>query len=354
MLRFVLVLLLLAFPALAEERLRFAVYTTELGRAGPGLLYRDILKGGPEIDTAVSRIIAARADVLLLCGIDWDHDLLALRALADRVAAAGLSYPHLFALRPNTGMATGLDLDLDGDGRLGGPGDAQGFGSFSGQEGMALISRLPLIAGEVVDHSGLLWRDLPGGLSPLALPAAAVQRLSTTGHWVVPLEMPGGDRITVLPWCAGPPVFGIGDVNRRRNHDETALWGAVLDGAFGPPPQPPFVLLGDANLDPERGDGNHAAIRRLLADPRLRDPHPVWPGAPPAERFATVDWTTLRSGAPGPGRLRVDYVLPSGDLKVLGAAVLPPAGGDRHGIVTVDVALPPRRDAAAQTAAGPP
>jgi hypothetical protein len=59
-------------------------------------------------------------------------------------------------------MATGLDLD--GDGRLGGAADAQGFGEFTGQGGMAILSRHPI--GPVTDHSAFLWRDLPGQIMP--------------------------------------------------------------------------------------------------------------------------------------------------------------------------------------------
>ncbi|WP_290685591.1 MULTISPECIES: endonuclease/exonuclease/phosphatase family protein [unclassified Haematobacter] len=338
--RRLLFLLLLVTPAYAGDRLRLAQYTTELTRDGPGLLYRDLLKpGAPGVETAVRRIVAAGADVLLLCGIDWDHDGLALDALADRVRAAGLDYPHRLALRPNTGMATGLDLD--GDGRLGGPADAQGFGNFSGEKGMALLSRLPIAREEIVDHSAMLWRDFPGNLSPLTGPAAAAQRLSTTGHWQVPLLW-GTGRVTLLTWCAGPPAFG-GETSLRRNHDETAIWGALLDGRLGPPPSAPFVLMGDANLDPEGGDGMRQGMARLLADPRLTDPRP----ADPEGGRATADWTVLRSGKPGPGRLRVDYVLPSRDLTLLSAALLPPEGEDRHAVVVLDVVLPSSRVEAA-------
>ena len=88
-------------------------------------------------------IARTHPDILVLTGIDYDHDLRALSELAALVAAAGgPDYAHLYARRPNSGMASGIDLD--GDGRLGGPGDAQGFGMFSGQGGMAILSRLPV------------------------------------------------------------------------------------------------------------------------------------------------------------------------------------------------------------------
>ncbi|WP_338048836.1 endonuclease/exonuclease/phosphatase family protein [Paracoccus salipaludis] len=198
-----LALALASGPALADP-VRIATYSPDLSRDGPGLLLRDILSGRDEqVAAAVQVIAAADADVLLLTGFDWDGDGAALSAFADLLKAAGADYPHRHAGRPNSGMATGLDLD--GDGRMGTGDDAQGFGLFSGQGGMALLSRLPL--GEVTDHSALLWRDLPGNLMPAVPPEVAeVQRLSSTAHWEVPVTV-GGATLTLLAWSATPPVF---------------------------------------------------------------------------------------------------------------------------------------------------
>lgn len=335
--------------AAAAQSLRVATFNTELQRKGPGLLLRDILRGEDAQIDAVIEVIAANApDILALQGFDWDYDTAALSAFGARLAARGLDYPHGFAARPNAGMAT--DLDLDGDGRLGGPGDAQGFGYFTGQGGIAVLSRYPIARGEVREFSALLWRDLPGALLPVhpnGVPypspeALAVQRLSSTGHWAVPIDLPDGGRLVLLTFQAGPPVFdGPEDRNGRRNHDEVVFWRHFLDGAFGPAPDGRFVLAGGANLDPKDSDGRREAIRALLADPRLQDPAPASGGGD--DPTDTVDW-------PKVGQLRVDYVLPSADLNVTGAGVYWPAPGEpghdaastasRHRLVWVDLALP--------------
>ena len=318
-----LALALASGPALADP-IRIATYSPDLSRDGPGLLLRDILSGKDEqVAAAVQVIAAADADVLLLTGFDWDGDGAALSAFADLLKAAGADYPHRHAGRPNSGMATGLDLD--GDGRMGTGDDAQGFGLFSGQGGMALLSRLPL--GEVTDHSALLWRDLPGNLMPAVPPEVAeVQRLSSTAHWEVPVTV-GGATLTLLAWSATPPVFdGPEDRNGRRNHDEAAFWLTRL------PPER-FVLMGDTNLDPVDGDGRREGMAALLA--RVQDPRPKSEGAAMAPReganavqkgdpaLDTADWPD----ADGPGNLRVDVVLPSPDLTVTGSGVLWPAPG---------------------------
>lgn len=349
--------LLCLAPGARGDTLRVASYNTELLRDGPGLLLRDLSRGtDPQIAAVVQVIARVSPDILALQGIDWDHDGAALAALVARLAQAGADYPYRFARRPNSGLAT--DLDLDGDGRRGGPGDAQGFGSFSGQGGLAVLSRHPILTDQADDFSDLLWRDLPGAQLPehtdgRPFPtdqAQAVQRLSSTGHWVVPIRLPDGTVMHLLTFHAGPPVFdGPEDRNGRRNNDEILFWRALLDGRFGVPPQR-FVLAGQANLDPQDSDGRLQAIRTLLADPRLQDPAPTSPGAAAApdqgHRGAnaqdTVDWQNV-------GRLRVDYVLPSAGWRVIDSGVFwPPPGGDgeadaiaasRHRLVWVDLAL---------------
>lgn len=324
------------------------------------MFLRDLLAGDDaDIDAAVSVISAAAPDVLVLQGLDYDAGHQALTAFADVLAKAGAAYPHRHATLPNSGLPTGIDLD--GDGRLGTARDAQGYGRFSGASGMAVLSRFPVI--EARDFSDLLWADLPGNLieaETLPEEALAVQRLSSHGHWVVRIAGPGDRPFEIWAYHAAPPVFdGPEDRNGRRNHDETAFWLRYLDGAFGPAGRVPFVLAGDANLDPQDGEGRRGALAQLLAHPRINDPFPESADAVTASiaegganarhrgnpAFDTVNWRD----DPGPGNLRVDYVLPSRDWDVAGAGVVWPkspvaAGGDggagsRHGLVWADLIL---------------
>ncbi len=85
-----LYLALLSTSVDGAETIRIATFNTELGRNGPGLLLRDILKGDPQAE-AVARVIADVApDVIALQGIDFDADGLALDALADLISDAGV------------------------------------------------------------------------------------------------------------------------------------------------------------------------------------------------------------------------------------------------------------------------
>nr|WP_284164117.1 endonuclease/exonuclease/phosphatase family protein [Frigidibacter sp. SD6-1] len=338
--------------------MRIATWDPGLSRDGPGLLVRDLATArDAQAGAVLDVIVVADADVLLLTDLDWDADHVALHALQAALSALGHPYPHVFAFRPNAGEPTGFDLD--GDGQTSGPRDAHGFASFRGQGGMAILSRLPLDSERARDLSPFLWRDLPGNrMAEAGLPEGAedVLRLSAHGMWDVPVLLPNGSALRLLAWHAGPPVFAPENMNRARNHDEAAFWPLYLDGKLPwAAPEGPFVLLGNANADPEDGAGDRTAIRALLSDPRLADPRPQSPGGAAAAipgkagdpALDTTDW----AGNPNVGdNLRVDYVLPSADLTVTAAGTLWPAPSDpfaptvaqasSHRLVWIDIALP--------------
>jgi len=345
---------MVAGPACADT-LRVATYNADLTRNGPGLLLRDIRSGqDPQIAAVQQVITTLDADILVLTAVDYDLNLVALNTFADQLASAGVAYPHRFALRPNTGMPTGFDID--GNGYLGDARDAMGFGMFNGQAGIAILSRLPIDSGQVRDFSDFLWRDLPGALLPAAMPPEQRdhQRLSTTAHWEVPVTLPGGTTLRLLTWYATPPIFdGPEDRNGKRNHDETAFWARLMDGALPyPAPAKPFVVIGDANLDPVDGDGLTDGIQALLHHPMLQEVNPRATHAQddPAQHgdpaLDTADYTTDA----GPGALRVDYALPDATLDIVASGTLWPPDSDplaqtlqtasRHRPVWVDLAVP--------------
>ncbi|WP_319825403.1 endonuclease/exonuclease/phosphatase family protein [Thalassovita sp.] len=283
---------------------------------------RDILKGDAQA-LAVAQVIAqVRPDVILLQDLDYDAQLLAAGALRDRVAEAGHFMPHLFAFAPNSGVPSGIDLD--GDGRTTGPGDAHGFGRYAGQGGMVLLSRYPITSSQ--DFSGQSWGSLDWvNRSQIARAWGAnwsEMRLASVGHWQVTVDLPGGG-VDLLVFHATPPVFdGPEDRNGLRNRDQLLFWAHRLDRAGAR-----VVLLGDANNDPDTGEGRSEAISALLGHTRLQDPLPGQP---------TVHWDEQ-----GLAPMRVDYVLPARELQVVSAGVVrdPPAEiASRHQLVWVDIA----------------
>jgi len=304
-------------------------------------LLRDIRRAEGDVLAQRDAITAARPDILLLLDFDYDLDGLALSGFADLLAEAGHPMPHRFAARPNTGLAT--TLDLDGDGRRGGPGDAQGWGRFAGSGGMALLSRFPLETTQIRDHTAMLWRDLPGARLPQrpdgapfpSAQALAFQRLASVAAWELPVLTPDG-ALLLLAWHATPPAFdGPEGRNRLRNADEVAFWRLRLNGALGPPPQALLVLIGNANLDPEAGNGTREEIRALLNHPALQDPRPEGTISGGTTSPTTAHWPD------GPGMLRVDYLLPSASLRVLDAGLLWPSPTATHALIWTDIAWPP-------------
>lgn len=282
-------------------------------------MLRDLGRDDDQITAIMGIIATVDPDILLLTDFDFDLDGLALAAFADRAG-----YAHRFARAPNSGLPTGLDID--GNDRLGEARDAQGYGRFTGDGGLAIVSRWPVAL--IADHSQVLWRDVPGATWPADEPAAVldIQRLSSTGHWTVRVETPDGP-LDLMAWSATPPVFdGPEDRNGLRNRDELLFWLDHVAQADGP-----FVLLGNANLDPFDGDGRRAAMAKVLDHPRLQDPQQSsLGGVAAADRdhrgnpaYDTADWPDNR-----PGNLRVSYVLPSTDLRVVDAGVFWPAPDD--------------------------
>jgi hypothetical protein len=255
-----------------------------------------------------------------------DHDAghAALTALGEALRNRGANYPHHFAAAPNSGRPTGIDLD--GDGRSWRARDAHGYGLFTGDGGMALLSRFPI--GAVRDFSALPWVALPGNAAEGVTPAAAlpILRLHSVGAWDVEILTPAG-TLNLLASHASPPVFdGPEDRNGLRNADELLFWAQYLNGWV--PDGPPFaatrfVVMGTFNIDPERGEGRREGLDALRTHARLQDPGPRRPDG----GMATADWPE-----DGPGRLRVDYILPSRTLDVTDSGILWPGDVPQLGI----------------------
>jgi endonuclease/exonuclease/phosphatase family metal-dependent hydrolase len=335
---------------------RIATYNVALNRPTAGALRAELEAGSPKARAIAAVIAHVDPDVILLQELDRDPDARAAITFRDRylepAAPGAAGYPHVFTGPSNTGEPSGHDLD--GDGAIGGPGDAFGYGTHTGQYGMALLSRFPIVEGGIRTFRLLRWQDMPGHRMPegfLDASAHAAMRLSSKSHWDVPVILPDGRILHVLASHPTPPVFdGPEDRNGRRNHDEIRFWADYLTPERatwivddqgrrgGLAPDAAFVLLGDLNCDPHDGDALDAPIALLLGHARIQgEILPASEGAAAASaaqggvnathrgpaRADTGDFDDTR----GPGNLRLDYVLPSRGLGVLQAAVFWPLPG---------------------------
>jgi len=173
-----LIALCLIYPVPAiSETLRLASYTATLERNASELLYCDIIhRKSSQIRAALRLIATIQPDILALQRFDRGVELRAARASQTALKVRVWEMPHLLAPRPNTGMASGVDID--GNQQIGGLRNAQSYGTFAGQRGPLLLSRLPFNAQDSQDHSQVLWADVPQTRSPDPPEMARVKRLA--------------------------------------------------------------------------------------------------------------------------------------------------------------------------------
>ncbi len=358
---------------------RAATFNASLNRAAEGQLVTDLATPGNAQAQAVAEIIQRAAPDLLLVNefdyvpYDTAAGLFRLNYL-DRPqdtlgqgAAEAASYPYAFVAPSNTGVASGFDLNNDGQvvttpGGRGYGDDALGFGEFPGQYGMAFFSKYPILEDQVRTFQTFLWKDMPGARLPddpsTAAPGdwysaeeLAAFRLPSKSFWDIPVLV-DGEVVHVIALHPTPPTFdGPEDRNGLRNADEIRLaadyvtpgrGGYIYDdaGRFGGlEPGARFVIMGDLNADPSDGDSADQAILQLLDNAAVDDTlRPASAGGPEQARlqgganaahrgdpaFDTADFADT-----APGNLRVDYVLPSqAGLAPRGAGVFWPQSDD--------------------------
>lgn len=267
-------------------------------------------------------------DILLLTKVDFDLEQRAARALRD-----ALGYRHMFTLAPNSMKL--IALDLDGDGRVG---DRQAWARYAGEGAMVLLSKHPI---ELRFHpNDLLWNDMSNPQMPsdgfLSAAAVAELKVVTQGFWVVDVHPAERAPITFVAFQNQTPVFdGPEDLNGLRNRAQLRLLSDVMDGTYGDFPAKRFVLIGNSNLDPSRGEGDRTAMHALLSNKRLKDEAP----RSTLGGDATAQWEN-------PGPMRVSYILPSVDWQIEHAEVFWPSEGplhkaveqaSRHGMVWMDI-----------------
>jgi hypothetical protein len=376
------ILALAAPPALAgqghhgkhDRTLRFATFNASVNRNAQGQLVTDLSTGtDPQLRNVAEIIQRARPDVLLINEFDFVPAEQAARLFqrnylsVSQNGAQPIEFPFRFVKPSNTGIASGKDLDNDGQvvttpgtGAYGN--DAFGFGEFPGKFGLAVFSRLPIDYRKARTFQLFKWKDMPGALLPdnPATPAPHdwyspdeldIFRLSSKSHWDVPIDVGHGKRVHFLVSHPTPPVFdGPEDRNGTRNHDEIRFWADYIDphaGGYiyddsgrrgGLAPGEHFVIASDMNADPVDGDSTAGAIQQLLDNPRINTSMtPTSPGGPeqaalqgganathkgdPA--FDTADFADTT-----PGNLRADYVLPDRFTRIVSSFVFWPRSSD--------------------------
>jgi len=362
--------------------LRVATFNVSLYGKQAGQILDRLSDGEDRQAEKIAAIVqTVRPDILVVNEIDFDAESKTARVLNDLYFARsqdGLeawSFPHVQSFPSNTGVDSGLDIN--GDQKLGSPDDAWGYGVYPGQYAMAVFSRHAIRVDEIRSFQNLLWSEMPGALVPVDPKTGkgyysdevwSELRLSSKNHVDVPVRV-DGRTLHVLASHPTPPVFdGPADHNGCRNHDEIRLWTEYIgggendwlrdDGAGtgGLAAEEAFVIFGDLNADPDFGDGRREAIENLLAHPRTIDPEPAPAGATDDAEAGRNQSPLATADFGRNGLMRVDYVLPGDQFRVVDAGVFWPrkVDGDDvarrqrdrmtasdHRLVWVDVAWQP-------------
>ena len=331
---------------------RVATYNVSLHGDRTGALITRLEQNDLNARHVAAVIQKVRPDIILLNEFDFDAegraaDLFQQRFLeVPQFGEAAIVYPYRYFAPVNTGVASGFDLDRDGNigksGRAYGN-DAWGYGLYPGQYGMLVLSRYPIASAHTRSFKNLKWASIPGATSPINpvdgkpwYPERVWQRMpvSSKSHWDVPILTPQG-RIHLLAAHPTPPAFdGPEDRNGHRNAAEIQFWNAYIASpnaswlcdesglCGGLTSAEPFVVVGDLNADPKDGDGHHSTINALISNPRVSqyDAPRSRGGLERANAYALQklgdNATHTADFGPRVGTLRVDYVLPSKDLIV--------------------------------------
>lgn len=330
--------------------LRIATFNAALNRKQAGDLVAGLNRGDEQALKIAQIIQKISPDILLVNEIDCDAN--GPELFLDKYLNTPSNtkpWKYFYTAPVNTGVDS--QLDLDGNGKLHEPNDAWGFGTFPGQYGMAIYSRYPIDHEAVRTFQNFLWSEMPNALKPADYYPENIWkqlRLSSKSHWDVPIRVEN-QTIHILASHPTPPVFdGPEDRNGRRNHDEVRLFldyisnppnsDYIIDDQSrrgGLPENAHFAILGDLNADPIDGDGKSDAIRQLLAHARVAQyPTPTSTGAVQAAE-SSGGANAKQKGNPAqdtgdfndknPGNLRIDYVLPSANFRVVDQGVYWPS-----------------------------
>lgn len=333
-----------------ERDIRVATLHAGL-RAESSAVLLEELQGGmhPAARVLAETVQANAPDVLVLTGISYDENQEIAETLNRQYLArgqngqTGMQYSYTYTAPTNSGIDSGADLD--GDGRVGGPADAIGYGNHPGERGMAVFSTRPVVEDEVRTFQEFLWEDMPensireGQFSKLE---KSVLRLPSTTMWDIPIEVPGeAEHVHVVatdlnssPRSARP--------DDARNEDQRQMVADFVSGSAwylydddgvrgGLGAEDPFVIAGSLADEQELMTSPAEKVPELstlLESEVLQDPAPeAVTDEPLPERDEAAD-PQATQGLSNGDAVRSSYLLPATAIEVVGTGVFWPAEGE--------------------------
>ncbi|GAA1142267.1 endonuclease/exonuclease/phosphatase family protein [Nesterenkonia lutea] len=312
----------------------------------------EALQGGmdPSARMLAETVQINAPDVLVLTGVSYDESQQITETLNQQYLSrgqngqTGMQYPYTFTAPTNSGIDSGADLD--GDGRIGGPEDAIGYGRHAGERGMAVFSAHPIAEDEIRTFQEFLWQDMPGNAMPAGRFSEleqSVLRLPSTSMWDIPIEVPDQDKhvhVVATDLNSSP---GSGALDTARNEDQRRLVADFVsdsswylyddDGAYGGLDHgSSFVVAGGLAEERELLDFSTEEVPELstlLEGDALQDPAPqAITEEPLPERRDPASDLQATQGLDSGGAVRASYVLPAAALDVEQTGVFWPAEGE--------------------------
>ncbi|NOH85780.1 endonuclease/exonuclease/phosphatase family protein [Vibrio sp. 03-59-1] len=285
-----------------------------------------------------------------------------------------ISFPYVENYATNTGKLSGYDLNRDNivatDANKGSftyANDSWGFGEYHGKYAFALLSQYEIDHENTRTFQNFKWKDMPGEINPVVVDcdgngltcgdawysdsAWANFPLSSKNHVDAPILIPQSDGSTetihLLLSHPTPPIFNnaamhniihnraeidfwvdyVGD-NASYIYDDKGVTGGLTSSAK-------FVVMGDLNSDPEKGDGDRSAIQDLMNHAKVNTQATTGNYAPASwggpECLATGECRASSWDTPYPNQitstsgLRLDHVIPSANLNITESGVHWPA-----------------------------
>ncbi len=297
------------------KTLRFATFNASVNRNTDGGLMQELSNGDdPQLRNVAEIIQRARPDVLLINEFDFVPDQQAARLFqrnylsVSQNGARAIEFPYRFVAPSNTGIASGKDLDNNGQSspsRVGPvrqrlvrlrrvPGQVRHGGLLAPADRLQARPHLPALP--VEGHARRPASGRPRDTRPAVWYSPDeldVFRLSSKSHWDLPIKTGHGERVHFLvshptpPGVRRPrgpqrqaqprrdPLLGrLRQPRRERLHLRRPRRRAASAAASS------FVIAGDQNADPFDGDSAEFAIQQLLDTRGSTRVTPTSPGGP--------------------------------------------------------------------------
>lgn len=287
-----------------------------------------------------------------------------------------IAFQYFANYSTNTGKLSGYDLNNDGtvstqadEGSFGYANDSWGFGEYHGKYAFALLSQYEIDHENTRTFQNFKWKDMPGEINPVIVDCnnngltcgdewysdAAWENypLSSKNHVDTPILIPQQDGSTetvhLLMSHPTPPIFNNAAMhNTIHNRAEINFWvdyvaggeqaAYIYDdkgttGALAADAK--FVVMGDLNADPLKGDGDLTAINALMDHDKVNRLTTFGSLAPASlggsECLALGECKAANWDTPNPDQvtstsgLRLDHVVPSVNLTITETGVYWPA-----------------------------